>query len=182
MILLAILIIFVAGITLWNIYDLNKTYKFPVFNSEIDLIVLTNISALLVGFLVLLFSPNISTSSSTKSYTKTEVDSLIYQRVMDTKENKIFLAEGDNACRTETIDEFNKIIVTNLGIYKIHYPFFKGENIRIEASYLYNGNYTRAYVEVEDSEEAISKAIHALYREKLLEILNINHNNYDRIP
>ena len=120
--------------------------------------------------------------NTSRSLIKEEVDKIIYDRVMDTKENKVFLAEGDNACRTETIDEFNKIIVTNLGIYKVHYPFFKGENIRIEASYLYNGKYARACVEVEDSEEAVSKAIHALYREKLLEILNINHNNYDRIP
>lgn len=138
----------------------------------------TTIGIIILVLLTSLFFYISPSNNTTRVLTKEEIDKIIYDRVMDTTENKIFVAEGDNVCRTETIDEFNKIIVTNLGIYRVHYPFFKGENIRVEPSYLYRGSYSRAYAEVEDSEKAVSKAINALYREKLLEILNIDYSKY----
>lgn len=171
------MIIFITSITLWCTYDLTKKTKKGFLNDEAFSIILINSIALIIGICVLLFPTN--TSTPTKSYTKTEVDSLIYQRVMNSSEYKLYLANGDNVCKTEVIDEFNKNITTNLGIYKVHYPFFRGDNIKIEAFYFYEGKYSHTYIEVEDSEEAIAKAIRSLYREKLLELLNINSNNYN---
>ena len=107
MAILAILLIFTAIVTLLCTYDLNKKIKKRLLDDEIFSITLINSISLIIGICVLLFPTN----TPNKTYTQDEVNNHIYQKVIDTSENKILISNEDNDYKTETINGFNRIII-----------------------------------------------------------------------
>lgn len=114
---------------------------------------------------------------STRTYTKNEVDSLIYYRIMEDSENPISM--GDNYGNYKT-DVIKKGIVnyynyyTNLGIYKVCYSN-DTQDIIIYANYPYNSKYIYADP---NNINNLKKVINDLYKRRLIQLLNIDYKSF----
>lgn len=114
---------------------------------------------------------------NTKTYTKSEVDSLIYYRIMEDSENPISM--GDNYGNYKT-DVIKKGVVnyyyyyTNLGIYKVCYSN-DNQDVIIYANYPYNSEYIYADP---NNMNNLKKVIRDLYKRRLIQLLNIDYEGF----
>lgn len=114
---------------------------------------------------------------STRTYTKNEVDSLIYYRIMEDSEDPISMGDNYGNYRTDVIkkgvvDHYN--YYTNLGVYEVCYSN-DTQDVIIYSNYPYNSEYIYADP---NNMNNLKKVISDLYKRRLIQLLNIDYENF----
>ena len=111
----------------------------------------------------------------TKTYTKSEVDSLIYYRIMEDSENPISMGDNYGNYRIDTVGVGVVNYYTNLGVYKVWYPDNYTEDLTITTSYPYK---LESICVDHNNITNLKKVINSIYKKRLIELLNIDCKNF----
>ena len=112
---------------------------------------------------------------SIRTYTKNEVDSLIYYRIIEDSEDPISMGDDYGNYKIDTIEIGLVNYYTNLGVYNVWYPADSEKAVLITTNYPYHSEYT---CENSRGKNALKKAVNTLYKRRLMQLLNIDYESF----
>lgn len=112
---------------------------------------------------------------STRTYTKNEVDSLIYYRIMEDSENPISMGDDYGNYKVDTVGVDVVNYYTNLGVYRVWYLDDSEKGVLITTNYPYHFEVT---CENSRGKNALKEAVNTLYKRRLIQLLNIDYESF----